>query len=123
MKKILLLFIILISTDVLAFEKNTNFTFEKFEKAQQEGKTIVVNAWNKTCMTCAKQSKVFAEAVNDFKEVEFLFYEQAKHKDIAKNLNIKFWTTIVVYKGHNEISRKIGLTKKEDIYQLINKGI
>ena len=123
MKKILLLFIILISTDVLAFEKNTNFTFEKFEKAQQEGKTIVVNAWNKTCMTCAKQSKVFADAVNDFKEVEFLFYEQAKHKDIAKNLNIKFWTTIVVYKGNNEISRKIGLTKKEDIYQLINKGI
>ena len=123
MKKILLLFIILISTDVLAFEKNTNFTFEKFEKAQQEGKTIVVNAWNKTCMTCAKQSKVFADAVNDFKEVEFLFYEQTKHKDIAKNLNIKFWTTIVVYKGNNEISRKIGLTKKEDIYQLINKGI
>ena len=123
MKKILLLFTILISTDVLAFEKNTNFTLEKFEKAQQEGKTIVVNAWNKTCMTCAKQSKVFADAVNDFKEVEFLFYEQAKHKNIAKNLNIKFWTTIVVYKGHNEISRKIGLTKKEDIYQLINKGI
>ena len=123
MKKILLLFIILISTDVLAFEKNTNFTFEKFEKAQQEGKTIVVNAWNKTCMTCAKQSKVFADAVNDFKDVEFLFYEQTKHKDIAKNLNIKFWTTIVVYKGNNEISRKIGLTKKEAIYQLINKGI
>ena len=123
MKKILLLFIILISTDVLAFEKITNFTFEKFEKAQQEGKTIVVNAWNKTCMTCAKQSKVFADAINDFKDVEFLFYEQTKHKDIAKNLNIKFWTTIVVYKGNNEISRKIGLTKKEDIYQLINKGI
>ena len=123
MKKILLLFIILISTDVLAFEKITNFTFEKFEKAQQEEKTIVVNAWNKTCMTCAKQSKVFADALNDFKEVEFLFYEQAKHKNIAKNLNIKFWTTIVVYKGNNEISRKIGLTKKEDIYQLINKGI
>ena len=123
MKKILLLFIVLISTDVLAFEKITNFTFEKFEKAQQEGKTIVVNAWNKTCMTCAKQSKVFADAINDFKDVEFLFYEQTKHKDIAKNLNIKFWTTIVVYKGNNEISRKIGLTKKEDIYQLINKGI
>ena len=123
MKKILLLFIILISTDVLASEKITNFTFEKFEKAQQEGKTIVVNAWNKTCMTCAKQSKVFADAINDFKDVEFLFYEQTKHKDIAKNLDIKFWTTIVVYKGNNEISRKIGLTKKEDIYQLINKGI
>ena len=76
MKKILLFIVILISTDALAFEKTTNFTFEKFEKAQQEGKTIVINAWNESCMTCAKQSKVFAKAVNDFKDVEFLFYEQ-----------------------------------------------
>jgi len=123
MKKILLLFIILISTDVLAFEKNTNFTFEKFEKAQQEEKTIVINAWNETCMTCAKQSKIFANALNDFKNVEFLFYEQTKYKEFANALNIKFWTTIVVYKGQNEIDRKIGLVKKEDIYQLIKKGI
>ena len=123
MKKILLFIVILISTDALAFEKTTNFTFEIFEKAQQEGKTIVINAWNESCMTCAKQSKVFAKAVNDFKDVEFLFYEQIKHKDIAKALNIKFWTTIVIYKGQNEISREIGLVNKEDIYLLINKGI
>ena len=123
MKKILLFIVILISTDALAFEKTTNFTFEIFEKAQQEGKTIVINSWNESCMTCAKQSKVFAKAVNDFKDVEFLFYEQIKHKDIAKALNIKFWTTIVIYKGQNEISREIGLVNKEDIYLLINKGI
>ena len=123
MKKILLFIVILISTDALAFEKTTNFTFEKFEKAQQEGKTIVINAWNESCMICAKQSKVFAKAVNDFKYVEFLFYEQIKHKNIAKALNIKFWTTIVIYKGQNEISREIGLVNKEDIYLLINKGI
>ncbi len=123
MKKILLPLIILIITDALAFEKTTNFTFEKFEKAQQEGKTIVINAWNETCMTCAKQSKIFANALNDFKNVEFLFYEQTKYKEFANALNIKFWTTIVVYKGQNEIDRKIGLVKKVDIYQLIRKGI
>ncbi len=123
MKKILLPLIILIITDALAFEKTTNFTFEKFEKAQQEGKTIVINAWNETCMTCAKQSKIFANALNDFKNVEFLFYEQTKYKEFANVLNIKFWTTIVVYKGQNEIDRKIGLVKKEDIYRLIRKGI
>jgi len=123
MKKILLFTIILISTEALSFEKTTNFTFEKFENAQQEGKTIVINAWNETCMTCAKQSKIFANALNDFKNVEFLFYEQTKYKEFANALNIKFWTTIVVYKGQNEIDRKIGLVKKEDIYQLIKKGI
>ena len=112
-----------ISTEALSFEKTTNFTFEKFENAQLDGKTIVINAWNENCMTCAKQSKIFANAINDFENVEFLFYEQTKYKEIANALNIKFWTTIVVYKGQNEIVRKIGLVKKEDIYQLINKGI
>ena len=65
----------------------------------------------------------FKGVVWNFKDVEFLFYEQIKHKNIAKALNIKFWTTIVIYKGQNEISREIGLVNKEDIYQLINKGI
>tara|TARA_B100000470_G_C19418335_1_gene227472 strand:- start:88 stop:459 length:372 start_codon:yes stop_codon:yes gene_type:complete len=123
MKKILLFTIILISTEALSFEKTTNFTFEKFENAQLDGKTIVINAWNENCLICAKQSKIFANAINDFENVEFLFYEQTKYKEIANALNIKFWTTIVVYKGQNEIVRKIGLVKKEDIYQLIKKGI
>tara|TARA_B100000029_G_scaffold195974_1_gene194071 strand:- start:183 stop:554 length:372 start_codon:yes stop_codon:yes gene_type:complete len=123
MKKFLLFIFILLSTDVFGFEKTTNFTFEKFEKAKLDEKTIVINAWNQNCMTCAKQSKIFASAVNDFKNVEFLFYEQTKYKEFANALNIKFWTTIVVYKGQNEIDRKIGLVKKEDIYQLIRKGI
>ena len=123
MKKIFLFIIILISTDVFGFEKTTNFTFEKFKKAQLDGKTIVINSWNKNCMTCKKQSKIFTKALNDFKDVEFLFYEQTKYKDFANVLNIKFWTTIVVYKGQKEISRQIGLTKKEEIYQLIKKGI
>ena len=55
--------------------------------------------------------------------IKFLFYEQIKHKDIAKVLNIKLWTTIVVYKGQKEITREIGLNKKEDIYKIIKMGI
>jgi len=123
MKKFLLFVFLLISTDVLSFDKTTNFTFEKFEKAKKEGKTIVINAWNKNCTTCEKQSKILSNAINDFKNVEFLFYEQTKYKEIANALNIKFWTTIVVYKGQKEINRQIGLVKKEDIYKLIKKGI
>ncbi len=123
MKKFLLFIFILLSTDVFGFEKTTNFTFEKFEKAQLDGKTIVINAWNKNCTTCEKQSKILSNAINDFKNVEFLFYEQTKYKKIASALNIKFWTTIVIFKGQNEIVREIGLIKKEDIYKLIKKGI
>ena len=123
MKKLLIIIIFFVSTSVFSFEKTTNFTFDKFQSAQKNDKTIIVNAWNKSCAVCASQSKIFAEAINDFKDVEFLFYEQTKHKYIAKELNIKFWTTIVVYKGDKEIAREIGLNNKEDIYKLIKKGI
>ncbi len=123
MKKFLIILIFIVPTNLYSFEKTTNFTFEKFKNAQNLNKIIVVNSWNKNCGTCKAQSKVFAKATKDFKNVEFLFYEQTKYKNIAESLNIKFWTTIVVFKGKNEIAREIGLTKKEDIYKIINKAI
>ena len=123
MKKILILLIFLFCTNVHSFEKKTNFTFEKFKKAQDNNKTIVVNSWNKTCSTCAIQSKILAKAIKDFKEAEFFFYEQIKYNEFAEALNIKFWSTIVVFKGQNEVAREIGLRNKEDIYQIIKKGI
>ena len=59
----------------------------------------------------------------EFKDIVFLSYEQSKNKDIAQKLNIKFWTTIIVYKGDAEIIRIIGQTDKETIYSAIQKGI
>ena len=124
MKKIFLTFLlIIISTKVLAFEKGTNFTVEDFKKAQNDGKTVVVNSWNKYCSTCKAQSKVFESAQNDFKDVIFLFYEQTEHPEIAKYLKIDYWTTIAIYRYNKEIAREMGLTDKNKIYELIKKGI
>ena len=123
MKKFLIIIFFLLSTKVLAFEKGTNFTIEEFKKAQIEGKTIVVNSWNKFCITCTAQTKVFESAKNDFENVLFYFYEQTENPEIAEFLKIDYWTTIVVYKNNKEIAREMGLTKKDKIYDLIKKGI
>ena len=124
MKRIFLtcLFII-ISTNLLALEKYTNFTIEDFKRAQNDGKTIVVNSWNKYCSTCKAQTKVFKSAINDFKDVLFYFYEQTENPEIAEFLKIDYWTTIVVYKNNKEIAREMGITNKNKIYDLIKKGI
>ena len=124
MKRIFLTFLfIIISTKLLAFEKDTNFTIEDFKKAQNDGKTIVVNSWNKYCSTCKAQTKVFKSAINDFNDVLFYFYEQTENPEIAEFLKIDYWTTIAVYKNNKEISREMGLTSKNKIYDLIKKGI
>ena len=65
----------------------------------------------------------FFDFVKEFKDIVFLSYEQSKNKDIAQILGIEFWTTIVVYKGSDEVARIVGQTDKEVIYSAIQKGI
>ena len=119
MKKILVLIFTLISFNCFAVDKTTTFTNEVFEKAQAEGKTVVINSWNKTCYTCGKQVKILDQAEKEFKNILFLSFEQTKDKQIAKSLGIEYWTTIVVYKDNKEIARSIGQTKKSEIYKMI----
>ena len=122
-KKFLILFFVLFSFQSFAIEKKTTFTVEAFNEAQKTGKTIVINSWNKSCGTCARQTKILNEAQKDFPDVIFLSYEQTKHKDIAKLLNVEYWATIIVYKNSKEVAKEIGVTSKSDIYSLIKKEI
>jgi len=122
-KKLLIIFFVLFSFESFAIEKKTTFTLDVFNEAQKAGKAIVINSWNKSCGTCARQTKILNEAKKDFPDVIFLSYEQTKNKDIAKLLNVDFWATIIVYKNGKEIAKEIGITNKKDIYSLINKEI
>ena len=122
MKKLLLILFFIISANSFAAEVKMNFTKDLFESSQNAGKTVVVNSWNKYCYTCIKQEKVFKKAKKEFKDVLFLSFAQ-KNKDIAKFLNIDYRSTIVIYRNNKEIARAVGITKKEEIYSLINKGI
>ena len=119
MKKIIILTLLFFTLSSASFGKGTTFTNEVFNDAQISGKTVVINSWNKTCGTCAKQVIILNQAKKDFKDVVFLSYEQTKDKDIAKLLDIDYWTTIVVYKNNKEVSRSIGQTNKAKIYSQI----
>ena len=119
MKKLFIILFMLISLNSHAVDKSTTFNKEVFKKAQQNGKVVVINSWNKTCYTCGKQVKILDLAEKEFPDILFLSFEQTKDEEIAKSLGIEYWTTIVVYKNNKEIARSIGQTKKSEIYSLI----
>ena len=123
MKKLLVTIFLFIFLPVNAVEKKTNFSIEIFEEAKASGKTIVINSYEVWCGTCGKQTKILDQAEKEFKDIVFLSYEQSKNENIAKQLGIKFWTTIVIYKGDNEVSRIVGQTNKKIIYAAIQKGV
>jgi len=119
MKKILILIFILLSFNSFAVEKNTTFNNEIFQKAQLDGKIVVINSWNETCTTCKVQIKILDQAEKEFTDILFLSFEQEKDKTIAKQLGIDYWTTIVIYQNNKEIYRSIGQMNKDKIYSVI----
>jgi len=122
-KKLFTTLFLFICVSANAVEKKTNFSEEIFENAKASGKTVVVNSYEIWCGTCSKQTKILDQAEKEFKDVVFFSYEQSKNENIAEKLGIKFWTTIVVYKGNDEVVRIVGQTDKKTIYSAIQKGI
>ena len=122
MKKIIFLIIILFPLSLNAGEKKTTFTNEIFNKAQSDGKTVVVSSWIKYCTSCASQMKALKDVEKDFNNLVYLNFD-VREKEIAKQLDIQFQTTLVIYKNNEEVYRSLGELSKDKIYKAINSVI
>ena len=104
LKKFILLFFIqlFIANSSISMEKETTFNKKLFDKAQSEGKVVIVSSWIKYCSSCASQMKVLNKAKNDgklfdikFDNIEYFSFD-VTNKDIANLLNVKFQTTLLL---------------------------
>ena len=122
MKKILTLCFLLLAFNVNAMEKETTFKKELFNKAQSEGKVVVVSSWIKYCPSCASQMKVLEKAKNDFDNVEYFAFD-VTNKEISDMFNVQYQTTLLIFKNNKEVYRSIGEIKKEAIYKALKSSI
>ena len=122
MKNFFILIFCIIAFNVNALEKKTTFDKELFEKAQTDGKIVVVSSWIKYCTSCASQMKVLNKAKNDFDNVEYFTFE-VTNKEISKLLNVQYQTTLLIFKNNKEIYRSIGETSNDAIYKAIKSSI
>ena len=120
MKKILLFIFCLIALNANA--KETTFNKELFDKAQSEGKIVVVSSWVKYCTSCASQMKVLDKAKNDFDNIEYFKFD-VRNKEIADLFNVQYQTTLLIFKNNKEVYRSIGETSKDLIYEAIKASI
>ena len=112
-----------------SMEKETTFNKELFNKAQSDGKIVVVSSWIKYCSSCASQMKVLNKAKNDgklldikFENIEYFSFD-VTNKEIANLLNVKFQTTLLIYKDNKEVYRSLGETTEDLIYEALKKVI
>ena len=122
MKKILVLLLIILPFNLAVAEKQTTFDNDVFNKAQSDGKTVVVSSWIKYCTSCASQMKALKDVEKDFDNLIYLTFD-VTNREIAKQLNIQFQTTLVIYKNNEEVYRSLGELTKDKIYKAINSVI
>ena len=122
MNKILIFFFCIFGFSAVAMEKSTTFNKDIFTKAQSEGKIVVVSSWIKYCSSCASQMKILQNAEKDFKNIQYLAFD-VKNKEISDLLNVKFQTTLLIFKDNKEVYRSIGEISKEKIYKAIESSI
>ena len=130
-KKFILLFIIhlFIVNPSISMEKETTFNKKLFDKAQAEGKVVIVSSWIKYCSSCASQMKVLNKAKNDgklldikFDNIEYFSFD-VTNKEIANLFDVKFQTTLLIFKDNKEIYRSLGETTENLIYEALKKVI
>ena len=129
MKKILILFICIFTLNVNAMEKETTFDKELFNRAQSEGKIIIVSSWIKYCSSCASQMKVLKKAKNEgelldikFDNIEYFSFD-VTNNEISDLFDIQYQTTLLIFKGNKEVYRSIGETTADLIYEAIKTSI
>ena len=120
MKKIFIIIFCLFAFNVNA--KETTFDKTLFDKAQSEGKIVVVSSWVKYCTSCASQMKVLDKSKNDFNNIEYFKFD-VRNKEIADLFNIQYQTTLLIFKNNKEVYRSIGETSREAIYKAIKSSI
>ena len=129
MRKILISIFFLFSLSANAMEKETTFKKELFDKAQSDGKIVVISSWIKYCPSCAGQMKILQNAKNKgelldikFDNIEYFSFD-VTNKDIADSFNVLYQTTLLIFKGDKEVYRSIGETTEDLIYEALKTSI
>ena len=131
LKKLTILFFfqLFIIHPSFSMEKETTFNKELFNKAQSDGKIVIVSSWIKYCSSCASQMKVLNNAKNEgklldikFENIEYFSFD-VTNEEIANLLNVKFQTTLLIYKDNKEVYRSLGETTEDLIYEALKKVI
>jgi|TARA_B100001175_G_scaffold110147_1_gene93536 thiol-disulfide isomerase/thioredoxin len=129
MKNFFISIFFLFSLSANAIEKETTFNKDLFDKAQSEGKIVVISSWIKYCTSCASQMKILQNAKNKgelldikFDNIEYFSFDVTKN-EISNLFDVQYQTTLIIFKGNQEVYRSIGETTKDLIYEALKASI
>jgi thiol-disulfide isomerase/thioredoxin len=110
---------------VNAGEAKQNFTQAAFEKAQAEGKSILVEIAAPWCPACKAQKPIIQD-LTSFEPLDKLMVfvvDFDTQKDALKHFRATQQSTLIAFKGKTETGRSVGDTKSESIAKLLQSAL
>jgi thioredoxin len=109
----------------LASAAPKNYSQKAFEAAQAAGKPILIEVHAPWCTTCKAQAPILSrlEAAPKFKDMVVLNIDFDSQKDLLRKFNVRYQSTLIVFKGKQEMGRSTGDTDAASIEALLGKAI
>ena len=96
-----------------------------FAEAKAAGKTVLLDFHADWCPVCKKQGPVLGSLVQEDKLKDIAAFKVNYDDETAlkKQLKVTSQSTLIVFKGEKLVSHAVGVTDKDKIRALIEKGL
>lgn len=96
-----------------------------FDKLAAEGKSVVLDVSASWCPTCKQQKPIVNGLMKQpaYKDVTTLVIDYDTNKPLLKKLNVTSQSTLLAFKGSQEVARSVGDTSAAGIEGLIKKTV
>lgn len=101
------------------------FDPQAFEAAQAAGKPILLDVSARWCSVCRSQAVVLERvtAAGRFKRLVRFNVDFDSQKDVLKRFGVQFQSTLIVFKGKDEMGRSTADTSEAGIEKLLLRAI
>ncbi len=97
-------------------------TIEDLDKLKKENEYLLIDFFATWCMPCKLQSEVIRELqAKNVGGLHIVKIDVDENEDVAIDYGISTIPTLIMYKGGEELTRNVGLTKLETITSWLEK--
>lgn len=102
-----------------------DYSPEALAEAQAEGKPILIDVFAAWCSVCRAQNPILTQLTREpkYKNLVVLKADFDTQKDALKTLNVQRQSTLIVFKGDEEVDRSVGDTSALSIEGLLDKTL
>jgi thioredoxin 1 len=105
-------------------DRSEPFTQERFAAAQAAGQAILVDISASWCPTCRRQSEVIGQILDrgEFADLVILELNWDDQRQTAHSFGARRQSTLVVFRGADEVARAVAITSDDDIQSLLSQA-